>query len=377
VVHTALPASVEGYYQEIGRAGRDGHPARAVLLHGFADRKQHEWFLERSYPEVARVRALYRVLGPEPRSRDELATELRIDRDECDRLLEKLWIHGGARVEPPDRVRRGDEGWVRPYERQRRHREEEIALVGRFADGRGCRMLGLVRHFGDQRDSGRACGTCDWCAPDDALLLDLRDARAGEIDVARRVLEALRRTDGQSTGRMHRDLYDRALSRPAFERVLAAMGRAGLVVEREDSFETDGRVIEFRRAFLTEAGRATDEPLGLRVVREAHAAEGGGRARRRREASPRLPSAAPAPASAAASPEGSRLAESLRQWRLEEARRRGVPAYVVFNDRTLDAIVAARPTSPSELARVHGIGPAKIESFGERLLGLVAEARDS
>ncbi len=50
VVHTALPASVEAFYQEIGRAGRDGLPSRTVLLHSFADRKMHEFFLDRDYP---------------------------------------------------------------------------------------------------------------------------------------------------------------------------------------------------------------------------------------------------------------------------------------------------------------------------------------
>ena len=55
VIHTALPASLEAYYQEIGRAGRDGAPSRTILMHSYADRRTHEFFLERDYPGARRV----------------------------------------------------------------------------------------------------------------------------------------------------------------------------------------------------------------------------------------------------------------------------------------------------------------------------------
>jgi DNA helicase-2/ATP-dependent DNA helicase PcrA len=68
------------------------------------------------------------------------------------------------------------------------------------------------------------------------------------------------------------------------------------------------------------------------------------------------------------------MVDKLKAWRLERARSQGVPAYVVFNDRTLEAIVSARPSSPEALLEVPGIGPAKLEAYGDDLLDLLADA---
>ena len=65
------------------------------------------------------------------------------------------------------------------------------------------------------------------------------------------------------------------------------------------------------------------------------------------------------------------LFESLRQWRLEEARRQGVPAFIVFGNRTLKGIARSRPTSETQLAAVSGIGPTKLATYGEALLAVI------
>jgi DNA helicase II / ATP-dependent DNA helicase PcrA len=66
------------------------------------------------------------------------------------------------------------------------------------------------------------------------------------------------------------------------------------------------------------------------------------------------------------------VAEALRAWRRKRAEADGVPAYVVFNDRTLAALAERRPGSRGELLAVEGIGPAKLDRYGDELLGLLA-----
>jgi len=72
--------------------------------------------------------------------------------------------------------------------------------------------------------------------------------------------------------------------------------------------------------------------------------------------------------------DASDLVDKLKAWRLERARSQGVPAFVVFNDRTLEAIVSAGPSNPEDLLEVPGIGPAKLDAYGDDLLDLLADA---
>jgi ATP-dependent DNA helicase RecQ len=61
----------------------------------------------------------------------------------------------------------------------------------------------------------------------------------------------------------------------------------------------------------------------------------------------------------------------LKEWRREEARRQGKPPYVIFHDSTLEALAAAPPRDRADLQRVRGIGPGKLEAYGEALLQLL------
>jgi superfamily II DNA helicase RecQ len=68
------------------------------------------------------------------------------------------------------------------------------------------------------------------------------------------------------------------------------------------------------------------------------------------------------------------LAARLKAWRTAEAKKLGVPAFVVLHDRTLTALAAASPKNTRELLEVDGMGPAKTDKFGEAILGLCSGA---
>ena len=70
------------------------------------------------------------------------------------------------------------------------------------------------------------------------------------------------------------------------------------------------------------------------------------------------------------------LLAALRAWRSEIARKRGVPAYVVLHDATIDGIAASRPTTLTQLRDIPGIGDKKLEHYGDELIALVKAGRD-
>jgi DNA topoisomerase-3 len=402
VVHTALPSSVEGYYQEIGRAGRDGLPARAVLLHSAADLKTHEWFFDRDYPEPSLLSHVCGLFSRGPLSYAQLAERAKLETEQLDRCLEKLLSQGaltcsrpfglsgryfgakdnGSLGIAPDETftATGSKTWQRDYVSQREHKMAQLQAMVQFTRADSCRMLQLVEHFGDKSDLGTPCGQCDACKPGAGLMTQRAPVSQAELGWMEKILSRLRDRDFQPTGKLFTDTLDGVVSRAEFQSLLDALNRHGLVEVTAESFEKDGETIRFKRAGLTPLGQqATRRELqSIELVTRAGtlprpASRAGTTARAAsRDVRGARPRTRPAPAPAATEAP-SELVLALKRWRKQKAG--DAPAYRVLTDRALYGIAATRPDDAQALLSISGVGRGFLNAFGEDLLDFLRQQR--
>jgi ATP-dependent DNA helicase RecQ len=309
VIHLAPPGSIEAYYQEVGRAGRDGAPAWGLLLVSPGDM------------------ALRR------------------------RLLE----HGGA-VEPAILE----------------HKWSLFLELMRWAEGGSCRHDAILRYFGDEAETLSGCGHCDVCeglSRDDStddpeeVTLVVRKALSAVARTHQRfgLTAAVKLLRGAADPRLARSGLDRtptfgALKEHPEEWLLKLLRRcvtAGWV----DFTAGDRPLVR-----LTSAGRAV-----MKAERPARLLLPSTGARSRTPAR-----GSPAGVRADDEAVDPQLFEALRQHRRRLARQQGVPPYVVAGDRTLREIAATRPSSLDDLRHLYGIGPAKAARYGPGFLEVVA-----
>ncbi|HET9040000.1 MAG TPA: ATP-dependent DNA helicase RecQ [Gemmatimonadales bacterium] len=394
VAHAELPGSVESYYQEAGRAGRDGQPSRCTLLFSPADARTQEFFLAGANPTPHMLRAVWRLLG-EGYDDDAIAEQLGRDAASsmgaatAARLLRRTAESAGAMVGmgpmPLDDA-------VRAL-KARRDRERLDTMV-RYGFSRGCRTRFIYDYFAGGARGGAAprCGVCDVCLGwnrrdgrplDDAELLRVRIALSGVGRLSGRF--GIERIAQVLTGSQVHEILDRGLDRvPTYGKLagmpinqvkdlLNALADAGLI-ERQGI--EGGRPGAFVLALTPEGRRVAMGEVRPELALPSPTAATRPRPRRSR-AGAAHPRGGAVPDSSSGSPltdPDPALLARLKTWRTEEARRKGMPPYVIFHDRTLAEVAASRPRDLEGLRQVPGIGPAKLSAYGEALLALLSES---
>jgi ATP-dependent DNA helicase RecQ len=313
VIHAQMPGTVEAYYQEAGRAGRDGRPARCLLLFSPGDIAIHEFFNRQSVESV------------------------------------------------PEQNR---EEWEK-------HRQHQLELMRRYAYGMGCRQQAIMDYFGATETLARGCGRCDNCQTPSAVPVDERTQ-----EMVRIVLSGAARLAGRFGGSQLADLVTGSATariRQYNHEQLPTFGRLQSMTKRQVRALIDALV---RQGYLRQDGlrypvlAITDKGREIMhnkaqaclgpwqpVVAKKRAPES--LAHRNRE-------------TVSVPPGRTMLREALREWRFRKSREMGIPPYALFWDRTLEELCERRPATPQELGTIWGIGDQKQRAFGAEILRLIA-----
>jgi len=407
VVHYAMPGTLEAYYQEAGRAGRDGLPSDCVLLHAFQDRFTHEYFIKSAYPERPLVERVYGVLqraadrtGIAPLTPAAIA--VRSDGGVKEREAESaLRLLAHAKAVAPEPVSMSSL-WVRLMATPARIRAE---LGESDAAARG-----LLREL--WRGAGKRFYDGIPVSP------DMLPPGFGGMSGVRALLDELQERQfvvWHGTGGGIR-LMDHAAPLTRFRiewEIIDRRRRAEL--SKLDAMQMYAYTKRCRRAFVLRYfgdpdARSSCEGCDVCLGTHASAAEGGDAPARtaprtkrnaaKRDAPAPAPSVRQAPASSSPvarpvvrhadraparsdaadlpdlGPNEIALVGALRTLRTELARAEHVPSYCIFPDRTLVEMALRRPDSFDTLASVHGVGPAKLDRYGERFLAVIRLATE-
>ncbi len=388
VIHYEIPGSVEAYYQEAGRAGRDGEAAMCELLFNYADTRTQEFFIEGTNPGAATIRSVYQCLVEQADAQHEVHLSL-------EELTERVDSRNGMavgnalgllarcgtieRFDVPGQRRRGTR-LLKPdlhtdelaldeqalEEKERRDRDKLKAMV-ELCYANQCRQQWILSYFGEE-DHG-PCGNCDSCrkehqgnrkAPDERQALIVRKALSGVARMSQRTANGWQGRYGR--GRIVQMLAG-SKSREVLSARLDQLSTYGLLREQGTGFLN--RLMRcLAEADLVKTETSGDYPLLTLTTRGDQVMRG--------ETNYQLiwPEAPANTANVDLKDEGfdPQLYSLMRDLRGKLAKQNQVPPYVIFSNKTLEALTRYQPTDAASAMQIPGIGETKLQRYGEPFL---------
>ena len=393
VIHFEVPGSVEAYYQEAGRAGRDGEAATCELLFNYADTRTQEFFIEGANPGAHTIREVYQyLLNTADKEyevhrtieditegagvKNSMAVSSSLAALGRAGYIERFDIPGkrlrGTRLKKPDVFARALELDEAALEEKERRDRDKLKSMVELCYARTCRQQWILGYFGEE--DADVCGNCDICrdsegndqrAPTEEESLIVRKALSGVARMSRKTAEGW-------DGRYGRGKIVQMLCGSRSQEILAGgldqLSTYGILKEQGTGYlNALLRALGDAGLVRTDAGEyplLTLTALGEKVMR------GGGKYRL---SWPSNSSAAGSVDSLADQGFDGSLYSMLRDLRSSLAKRDEVPPYVIFSNKTLEALARYRPTTVAEGLAVPGIGEAKAQRYLPAFLAVLKE----
>lgn len=393
VIHFEVPGSIEAYYQEAGRAGRDGEAAHCELLFNYADTRTQEFFIEGANPGASTIRQVYQYLLNQADKEYEIHRSIEDITDGADvknpmavssalaslarsGYVERFDIPGkrmrGTRLKRPDVFARALELDEAALEEKERRDRDKLKSMVELCYARACRQQWILGYFGE--DDADTCGNCDVCR--DSGGGEMRAPTAEEDLVVRKALSGVarmsRKTASGWEGKFGRGKIVQMLCGSRSQEILAG----GL-----DQLSTYGILKTQGTGYLNALLRAMSDVGLLRVEAGEFPlltlTEQGEKVMRGtakfRMAWPSVTSNGTVSSSLADHGFDPGLYSMLRDLRASLAKREDVPPYVIFSNKTLEALSRYRPVTTEEGLSVPGIGESKAQRYLPAFLRVLAD----